>query len=216
MILGVPLTFSLLKSLSFLSHAGAGLATAVSPAIHTVRQMTVLKNNDGHARLVALEDVLAFKDETERASSFCRHDGHRGKAALARVTRVTATQLRRYEDRGDLCALIPVDIAVELDLLAGHPFITSKMAELTGHRLYKPADGSGAGEVLSMLMLQKTNKETSEMMEAIIDLMVGANPDLDALRAALKEVLDVQQHTHTLEALIRKQIENKQQEEENA
>lgn len=151
--------------------------------------MTVLFNKQGAARKLALEDVTDLIEVTSSTMDRCRDNGHRGMAALEAVTRVTSTQLRRYGS-DDPEAMIPIDIAVEADLLAGYPFILAEMASLQGYQIFKPM-AAKPGEFLSML--QKSFKETGEMHEAMLEVMAEGDPDLEDLRSLRKEILDVQQ-----------------------
>ncbi|WP_245423547.1 hypothetical protein [Rhizobium subbaraonis] len=95
-------------------------------------------------RLISEEMILSLKGVTDA----CYRLGG-GVASFALLTRVGVSTLVKYatlgERRGDGshehgATLIPVDIAVEADLRAGSPIITSEMARHLGFRLEPLAD----------------------------------------------------------------------------
>ncbi|SOC46282.1 hypothetical protein SAMN05892877_12189 [Rhizobium subbaraonis] len=90
-------------------------------------------------RLISEELILSLKGVTDA----CYRLGG-GVTSFALLTRVGVSTLVKYatlgERRGDGshehgATLIPVDIAVEADLRAGSPIITSEMARQLGFRL---------------------------------------------------------------------------------
>ncbi len=89
-------------------------------------------------RLISEELILSLKGVTDA----CYRLGG-GVTSFALLTRVGVSSLVKYatlgERRGDGfehgATLIPIDIAVEADLRAGSPIITSEMARHLGFRL---------------------------------------------------------------------------------
>lgn len=90
-------------------------------------------------RLISMEIVLNLKGATDA----CFRLGG-GVTSFALLTRVAVSTLVKYATRGEGRGhgehehdktLIPVDIAVEADMRAGSPVITSEMARQLGFRL---------------------------------------------------------------------------------
>lgn len=82
------------------------------------------------ARIFTAPDYAAIKNAVRRA---LRQAGG-GLRELAGMTRLSAAQLSRF---GDLNSdqWVPLDVALDLDSLAGEPVITRTLAELLGYDL---------------------------------------------------------------------------------
>ena len=102
--------------------------------------MTAIVNSNGTERLISAEDVEEISLKTGQLIKLCRHGQHRGRAAMASVTRVSATHLKRYEDPDDFL-IIPLDVVAELEVLLDYPSFAAWLADLSGYDLVKPQRG---------------------------------------------------------------------------
>lgn len=145
--------------------------------------MTAIVNPDGSERLISQEDVEEISERVAQLMRLCRHGGHRGRTALAAVTRVSETQIKRYEDRTDP-AIIPLDIVLELETMLDHPALTMMLADIQGYDLVKR--NCGRGENLRTLM-RRSVKESAEAHEAILEAEGEDEMTLDDWRSIAKE-----------------------------
>ncbi|WP_319499300.1 hypothetical protein [uncultured Cohaesibacter sp.] len=145
--------------------------------------MTAIKNPDGSERLISLEDVEEISEFIAQRMRLCRHGGHRGRTALAAVTRVSETQIKRYEDKDDPL-IMPIDIAIEMEVLLGYPSIAALMADIHGYDLVKRTPGRGKS--LKSLCI-KSIKEAAEAQQAMLEAEEDGFQTLDAWRSILKE-----------------------------
>ena len=188
--------------LSFLSHASSEPVTGKDQAKATVDMMTAIKNPDGSERLISKEDVEEISEKTAQLMRLLRHGGHRGRTALAAVTRVSETQLKRYEDKEDPL-IIPLDIVMELEVLLDHPALTQMMADIHGYDLVKR--NAGRGEAL-LTMLSKGIKESAEAHEAILEAEADGVKTLDEWRSIKKEAADAKDIYAVIEAKANRNI----------
>jgi uncharacterized protein YerC len=148
--------------------------------------MTAIKNPDGSERLISLEDVQEISEFIAQRMRLCRHGGHRGRTALAAVTRVSETQIKRYEDKNDPL-IMPIDIAVEMEVLLGYPSIAAMMADIHGYDLVKR--NAGRNESLLSLM-QRSVKESSDTHQTILEAQEDGVLTLEEWRAIKKNAGD--------------------------
>nr|WP_321456115.1 hypothetical protein [uncultured Cohaesibacter sp.] len=148
--------------------------------------MTAIINPDGSERLISLEDVEEISERTGQLMRLCRHGGRRGRTALAAVTRVSETQIKRYEDKGDPL-IIPLDIVLELETMLGHPSLTQMIADIHGYDLVKR--NCGRGKSLLSLM-QRSVKESAGAHQTILEAEDDGVLTLEEWRAIKKEAAD--------------------------
>ena len=158
--------------------------------------MTAIVNQDGSERLISQEDVEEISERVGQLMRLCRHGGHRGRKALAAVTRVSETQIKRYEDKADPL-MIPLDIVVEMEAMLDHPSLTMMLADIHGYDLVKRNAGRGD----SMLaMCAKSIKEAAEAHETILEAEEDGVESLEELRAIKKEVSEAKDIFAEIEA----------------
>ncbi|MBO9099981.1 MULTISPECIES: phage regulatory CII family protein [unclassified Rhizobium] len=92
-----------------------------------------------------------------------------GNTLFAHTTRVSVSQLSKYasfklEDEG---TYMPIDVAIDLDLAAQSPMITSQMAELLGYRL-EPIGNTGSAGKLSVADAHVVLSEAMDVSQAIL------------------------------------------------
>lgn len=152
-------------------------------------------------RQVSEKQCCALKAVTRRGLDLAG-----GGGIACHSTRVNEAQLSKYASNSEdnAKAFVPIDIAVELDMLAGSPVITSHMADLLGYRLVPVAPaGDGAGDTASdMLTLgdaldiaNEASDVVRRITEALADGQVcaadrrGIAGEIDEAIRALKQAL---------------------------
>ncbi len=123
---------------------------------------------------------------TKRYMRLCRNGRHRGRDALASVTRVSNTQIKRYEDEGDPL-IMPLDIAVEMEALLDYPHFASFLADVQGYDLVKR--NAGRGDSLLGLMARSV-KEAAEAHETILEAEADGKQTLEEWQQIAKEAAD--------------------------
>lgn len=94
------------------------------------------------ARRFKDDDYLALKSAVRRSRKVA---GPRD--AIAEQTRVGSTQIANYEDPRQADCHIPIDVAMDLDELAGEDVILAQWAALRGYYL-KPAQAAPSGKAI--------------------------------------------------------------------
>ncbi|WP_321449264.1 hypothetical protein [uncultured Cohaesibacter sp.] len=145
--------------------------------------MTAIVNQDGSERLISQEDVEEISERVAQLMRLCRHGGHRGRKALAAVTRVSETQIKRYEDKADPL-MMPLDIVVEMEAMLDHPSLTMMLADIHGYDLVKR--NCGRNESLLCLM-QRSVKESAEAHQTILEAEEDGELTLEEWRNIKKE-----------------------------
>ena len=92
-----------------------------------------------------------------------------GAASVQHMTRVGEADLSRYGAPDQDDRHCPIDVAVELDRMAGGPVIVAAMASMLGYRLV--AEARGAGADLCLREVGRITSESAEVVSAILDAM---------------------------------------------
>ncbi|MCA0027366.1 MULTISPECIES: hypothetical protein [unclassified Mesorhizobium] len=115
--------------------------------------------------------------------------GVNGGDAFAPSTRVEKAALSKYGSNSFPDHFIPLDVAIELDRFGDAPALIGAAAAMLGFRLV-PA-GEAAGEEISVAASQSVAKETSDVVNLLLNLL-AQRKHIDAAdrRDILKEVTE--------------------------
>ncbi|MCG6115074.1 MAG: hypothetical protein MEQ84_07730 [Mesorhizobium sp.] len=92
-----------------------------------------------------------------------------GAASVQHMTRVGEADLSRYGAPEQDDRHCPVDVAIDLDRMAGSPVIVAAMASLLGYRLVAEARAPGAE--MCLREVARISTESSEVVAAVLDAM---------------------------------------------
>lgn len=153
------------------------------------------------ARIFTAPDYAAIKNAVRRA---LRQAGG-GLRELAGMTRLSAAQLSRF---GDLNSdqWVPLDVALDLDSLAGEPVITRALAELLGYDLVPSTAVVAQGRLMEHLagLAQESGDVMASISMALADGKLTPN-ELALIEANLAD-LDAQ--VQAARATVRAKIMN--------
>ncbi len=109
-----------------------------------------------------------------------------GGSAVAEQTRVETAQLSKYKAQQEDLAFMPIDVAVDCDMLAGNPIILSAMAATLGYSVSPlgAAPVRYAPELVGALI-----REVGEASAAILDAMSDGK-QTDAERTKIAKEID--------------------------
>lgn len=98
-----------------------------------------------------------------------------GGAIACHSTRIGEGQLSKCASMNpdNEKAFLPIDVAVELDMLAGSPIITSLMAELQGYRLVPAGSVESEPDVLDLGDALNVANESNDVVRAITEALAG-------------------------------------------
>ncbi len=132
------------------------------------------------ARRFKDDDYLAIKSAVRRSRRIagCRE-------SIAEQTRVGSTQIANYEDPRQPDCHIPIDIAMDMDEIAGEDIILAQWAAAKGYHLTPIVPASGSSDL--MQHAASICKETGEALASIS----RAEMTPREYDEAVKEVLDV-------------------------
>lgn len=112
-----------------------------------------------------------------------------GGDAFEASTRVKQGALSKYGSNSFPDHFIPVDVALELDRLAGAPNVIGAAARMLGYRLV-PVDAA-ADNTFDLVDAQSVAKETGDVVNLLLALLSsGKNPDAADRKAVIKEVME--------------------------
>ncbi|KQY71335.1 hypothetical protein ASD52_06530 [Ensifer sp. Root142] len=123
-------------------------------------------------RLISDETIVSLKGIVDA----CYRLGG-GVTSFALLTRVGVSTLVKYASRGDrrddgrdeyIETMIPIDIALEADMRAGSPIITSEMARHLGFRLEPLATAASKGSALSERDAHLVLSEAMDVSKALL------------------------------------------------
>jgi len=131
------------------------------------------------ARRFKDDDYLAIKSAVRRSrkTAGCRE-------AIAEQTRVGSTQIANYEDPRQADCHIPIDVAMDMDEMAGEDIILAQWAASKGYQLTQVKPMEPTGDI--MHHAAAILKETGEAIASISH----ADMTPRQLDEAIKEVLD--------------------------
>lgn len=132
------------------------------------------------ARRFPEDDYLALKSAVRRSRKLA---GPRG--AISEQTRVGSTQIANYEDARQADCHIPIDVAMDLDELAGEDVILAQMAALKNYRL-TPCDPIASCSDMKC--------QTASFLKEAGEALTSLSPDNmtpNQLDEAISEVQDV-------------------------
>ncbi|SMD18581.1 phage regulatory CII family protein [Rhizobium sp. RU36D] len=113
-----------------------------------------------------------------------------GGGIACHSTRVNEGQLSKYASNGadNAMAFVPVDVAIELDMLAGSPVIVAHMAALLGFKLV-PVRGAdaGDGDALSHADALDVANETSDVVRVVTQVLASGHVDAAARQKITRE-----------------------------
>jgi hypothetical protein len=140
------------------------------------------KQQDSHmqARRFKDDDYLAIKSAVRRC---CRLAGTREQ--IAAQTRVGSTQIANYGDALQADCHVPIDVAMDMDELAGEDIILAQWAASKGYHLTQIAPSAASSDL--MHHAASICKETGEALASIS----RAEMTPRECDEAVKEVLDV-------------------------
>ncbi|MEP9397948.1 phage regulatory CII family protein [Mesorhizobium sp. KR2-14] len=109
-----------------------------------------------------------------------------GGSMLAEQTRVEAAQLSKYKAVQEDAAFMPIDVAVDCDMVSGSPVILSTMASLLGYSVAPcaPERVKYAPELVGTLI-----RETGEVSAVILEAMADGKLT-EAERAVIAKEID--------------------------
>lgn len=141
--------------------------------------------------------VAAIKTATQKAVKICG-----GPDYAKDITRVGKSQLSDYGNRNSP-QMVPVDVAIDLDLSAQQPLILTAMANAEGYRLVPMHFGEGH----IPRDLSKFAETTSDVLQAGLESMADGKVDVQEALAVLKHMQAVAITSAHIEAAMRKIVE---------
>lgn len=148
-----------------------------------------------------MSNIPAIKTATKTAIKLAG-----GLVSLRRATRVAETQISDYSNH-ERPAVIPVDVAIDLDSAAQEPLILSVMANAEGYMLVRSSFGEH-GHVPRDLA--KYAKATSEVLQSGFESLEDGQIDVEEARSMLADLQRSRLISGHLEAALNKIIhENK-------
>lgn len=151
------------------------------------------------ARIFTAPDYAAIKNAVRRA---LRQAGG-GLRELAGLTRLSAAQLSRF---GDLNSdqWVPLDVALDLDSLAGEPVITRALAELLGYDLVPSTAVVAQGRLMEHLA--GLARESGDVMASISMALADGKLTPNELAQIEANLADLDAQVQAARATVRAKI----------
>lgn len=151
------------------------------------------------ARIFTSPDYAAIKNAVRRA---LRQAGG-GLRELAGMTRLSAAQLSRF---GDLNSdqWVPLDVALDLDSLAGEPVITRALAELLGYDLVPARAVVAQGRLMEHLA--GLARESGDVLSGISDALADGQLTPNELAKIECDLADLDAQVQAARATVRAKI----------
>lgn len=152
-----------------------------------------------NARIFTSADYAAIKNAVRRAlrqAGGCLRE-------LAGMTRLSAAQLSRF---GDLNSdqWVPLDVALDLDSLAGEPVITRALAGLLGYDLVPSTVIVAQGRLVEHLA--GLARESGDVMVGISEALADGRLTLNELARIESDLGDLDAHVQATKATVRAKI----------
>lgn len=116
-----------------------------------------------------------------------------GLAAAASVCRVSVPVLSEYQSRNHPERMMPIDVALQLELVAGAPLVTGALARLQGFSVARPEGAAQpcVGRAIAMVS-RHAGAAAAAFMEASADGAINATEasEMSRLLEATREHID--------------------------
>ena len=151
-------------------------------------------------RIFTSADYAALKNAVRRA---CQQAGG-GLRTLAAMTRLSAAQLSRFGDL-DSDQSIPLDVALDLDSLAGQPVITAALADRLGYELVPLARAMVENATIAQ-HLSTLARESGDALSTIAAALSDDHLSINELVQIERECGDLKAAVQSLRATARAKI----------